>query len=34
MKIPVQIQPQLQTSGVDQVQEQTLPNKRKWCSHP
>ena len=34
MKIPVQIQPQIQTSGVDQLKEQTLPNKRNWCSHP
>ena len=29
MKIPVQIQPQIQTSGVDQVKEQTLPKQKE-----
>ena len=29
MKVPVQIQTQIQTSGVDQVKEQTLPKQRE-----
>ena len=29
MKILVQIQPQIQTSGVDQVKEQTLPKQKE-----
>ena len=29
IKISVQIQPQIQTSGVDQVKGETLPKKRK-----
>ena len=29
MKIPVQTQPQIQTSGVDQVTEQTLPKQKE-----
>ena len=29
MKIPVQIQPQIQTNGLDQVKQQTLPKHKK-----
>ena len=34
MKIPVQIQPQIQTSGVDQVKEQTLPKQKEVVQPP
>ena len=34
MKIPVQIQPQIQTSGVDQVKEQTLPKQTEVVQPP
>ena len=34
MKIPVQIQPQIQTSGVDQVQEQTIPKQKEVVQPP
>ena len=34
MKIPMQIQPQLQTSGVDQVKEQTLPKQKEVVQPP
>ena len=33
MKVPMQIEPQIQTSGVDPVEEQTLP-KEKEVVHP
>ena len=34
MKIPVQIQTQIQASGVDQVQEQTLPKQKEVVQPP
>ena len=34
MKIPVQIQTQIQTSGVDQVKEQTLPKQKEVVQPP
>ena len=34
MKISVQIQPQIQTSGVDQVKEQTLPKQKEVVQPP
>ena len=34
MKIPVQIQPQIQTSGVDQVKEQILPKQKEVMQPP
>ena len=34
MKIPVQIQPQIQTSGVDQVKEQTLSKQKEVVQPP
>ena len=34
MKISVQIQPQIQTSGVDQVKEQTLPKQKEEIQPP
>ena len=34
MKIPVQTQPQVQTSGVNQVEEQTLPKQKEGIQPP
>ena len=34
MKIPVQTQPQIQTSGVYQVKEQTLPKQKEGIQPP
>ena len=34
METPVQIQPQIQTSGVDQVKEQTLPKQKEVVQPP
>ena len=34
MKISVQIQPQIQTSGVDQVKDQTLPKQKEVIQPP
>ena len=34
MKIPMQMQPQIQTSGVDQVKEQTLPKQKEVVKPP
>ena len=34
MKIPVQTQPQIHTSGVNQVKEQTLPKQKEGIQPP
>ena len=34
IKTPVQIKPQIQTSGVDQVKEQTLPKQKEVVQPP